>query len=245
MRTLFIADLHLSEDNPEITAAFFHFLDKECEDVDALYILGDLFEVWIGDDEHTPLMDEVAKRLAHCATHNNTHIYYLHGNRDFMIGKSYAKQACMQLLPEHHEIELYGQKALIMHGDTLCLADLNYQKMRKIIHNRYIQFIFNLLPLSIRKKIGWKIRTASQSKKTTNAQMMSVTQDEVIRLLKKHQLKIVIHGHTHKVAEHKFEVDGAVMQRYDVGDWYQTLSFLEAKKEQLTLIIHPINYYSL
>jgi UDP-2,3-diacylglucosamine hydrolase len=183
MSTLFIADIHLSENHPKITQALFSFLDNRTENIDALYILGDLFEVWIGDDEHTPLMDEVAAKLSHYSNSNGIPIFYIHGNRDFMIGKKYSAQSSMQLLPAHHEIDLYGQKVLLMHGDTLCLADKNYQRMRKIIHNPVLQFVFCLLPLRVRKKIGWKIRTASQSKKIyKNSNIMGVTQSEVERL---------------------------------------------------------------
>ena len=245
MRTLFIADLHLSEHQPKITNAFFAFLTNEAEDVDALYILGDLFEVWIGDDEHTPLMDEVARRLSEYASTHNIKLFYIHGNRDFMIGKRYAQQSAMQLLPEHTEINLYAKNTLILHGDTLCLADENYQKMRKVIHNPLLQFVFNLLPLFLRKKIGWKIRTASQSKKVyKNQEMMGVTNDEVIRLMVKHNSLLLIHGHTHQVACHHLIINGQSAQRYDVGDWHNNLSFVEAKKDKIELIIRPLNYYN-
>ena len=200
MRTLFIADLHLSENNPQVVSAFYHFLEKELNFGETLYILGDLFEVWVGDDEHTPLMDKAAELLAKCANEKKVSIYYLHGNRDFMLGKRYAKQAQMQLIPEHHEIDLYGQKALLLHGDTLCLADVNYQKMRKVIHNPIMQCLFNSQPLFIRKKIGLKIRTASQAKKVYKKRDdMGVTKSEVDRLLEKHQSTLMIHGHTHQV----------------------------------------------
>ena len=246
MRTLFIADLHLSEHQPKITDAFFSFLENEKGDVDALYILGDLFEVWIGDDEHTPLMDEVAKRISAYSQTNQIKIYYIHGNRDFMIGKKYAKQSSMQLLNDHSEIVLYGKNVLIMHGDTLCLADKNYQKMRAVIHNPFLQFIFNLMPLFIRKKIGWKIRSASQSKKVyKNKNVMGVTQGEVLRLMKKHQAQTLIHGHTHQVAEHQFQLSNQPACRFDVGDWSDKFSFIEAQKDRFELIIRPIDYYSL
>jgi UDP-2,3-diacylglucosamine hydrolase len=245
MRTLFIADLHLSEHQPQIIDAFFAFLENETENVDALYILGDLFEVWIGDDEHTPLMDEVAKRLSKYASSNNIKIFYIHGNRDFMIGKNYAQQSAIQLLPEHTEINLYGKNTLILHGDTLCLADENYQKMRKVIHNPILQFVFNLLPLFLRKKIGWKIRTASQSKKVyKNNEMMGVTEDEVKRLMTKHNTQCLIHGHTHQVACHQLTINGQPAQRYDVGDWYSNLSFVEVNKDITELIIRPLTYYN-
>jgi len=244
MRTLFIADLHLSENHRHITDALFAFLDKEATDAETLYILGDMFEVWIGDDEHTPLMDEVAQKLTQYSQKNNTKIYYIHGNRDFMIGKRYAKQSSMTLLPEHSEIELYGVKTLIMHGDTLCLFDKNYQKLRKVLHSSILQFIFNCLPLKFRKRIGWKIRTASQAKKAyKNINIMGVTEDEVKRLMTLHKVQRLIHGHTHQVNVHEFEVNGAAAQRYDVGDWFTNLSFVEASPEGVELVIHPIDYY--
>lgn len=241
MSTLFIADLHLSENHPKITQALFSFLDNRTENIDALYILGDLFEVWIGDDEHTPLMDEVAAKIRNYSTENNIAIYYIHGNRDFMIGKKYAQQSCMQLLPEHHEIDLYGERVLLLHGDTLCLADKNYQKMRKIIHNPALQFVFNLLPLHFRKKIGWKIRSASQSKKVyKNNVMMGVTQAEVERLLIKHQCNTLIHGHTHQVAKHEFIINESNYVRFDVGDWYNNFSYVEADNTGVVLHVKPI-----
>lgn len=244
MRTLFIADLHLSENHRQVTDAFFAFLDKEAQNAEALYILGDMFEVWIGDDEHTPLMDEVALKLTQFSDRNSTPIYYIHGNRDFMIGKRYAKQSSMILLPEHHVIDLYGVKTLIMHGDTLCLFDKNYQRMRKVIHNPFLQFIFNCLPLTMRKRIGWKIRNASQSKKVyKNVEMMGVTQGEVLRLMQKHKVQRLIHGHTHQANVHDIEVNDASAQRYDVGDWYTNLSFVTVDAQSINLLIHPIDYY--
>ena len=244
MRTLFIADLHLNEHHRHITDALFSFLDKEANNAETLYILGDMFEVWIGDDEHTALMDEVAHKLTSYSQKNKTQIFYLHGNRDFMLGKRYAKQASMTLLPEHTEIDLYGMKTLILHGDTLCLADKNYQRMRKVIHNPFIQAIFNCLPLSIRKRIGWKIRTASQSKKVyKNSEMMGVTEQEVQRLMQKHQVQRLIHGHTHQAFVHNFTVNKQPAQRYDVGDWYHNLSYVDVTPEGIELVIRPIDYY--
>jgi UDP-2,3-diacylglucosamine hydrolase len=244
MRTLFIADLHLSEHQPQITEAFFAFLENETKDIDALYILGDLFEVWIGDDEHTPLMDNFAEKLSAAAQNNHFNIFYIHGNRDFMLGKRYARQASMQLLNEHSQIDLYGKKTLIMHGDTLCLADKNYQKMRKVIHNPFLQFVFNLLPLFLRKKIGWKIRTASQAKKIyKHKHVMGVTEAEVIRLMKEFQVQQLIHGHTHQVKKHVFQLLGKPALRFDVGDWSDSFSYLAAGKDAIEIIIRPIDYY--
>jgi UDP-2,3-diacylglucosamine hydrolase len=244
MRTLFIADLHLSQNHREITDAFFAFLDKEATSLDALYILGDMFEVWIGDDEQTPLMNEVAQKLTNFNKKNKTPIYYLHGNRDFLIGKRYAKQASMILLDDHNVIDLYGVKTLIMHGDTLCLFDKNYQRMRKIIHNPIIQFIFHCLPLTLRKGIGFKIRAASQSKKQYKSMdMMGVTKSEVLRLMTQHKVQRLIHGHTHQVKVHNFEVNDSAAQRFDVGDWFTNLSFVDVTADDIKLVIHPIQHY--
>lgn len=245
MRTLFIADLHLSENHPNVINAFYGFLEKEIQQGDSLYILGDLFEVWIGDDEHTPLMDAVAEKLSICTKKKSCTIYYLHGNRDFMIGKHYAKQSSMQLLPEHHEVIINSEKVLVLHGDTLCLGDVNYQKMRKVIHNPILQFIFNTLPLFLRKKIGWKIRTASQNKKRYKQRDdMGVTQSEVERLLAHHDRLTMIHGHTHTPCRHTFVINGQQGLRFDVGDWYDNLSFVVAEKnKEIELVNHPISFY--
>jgi len=243
-RTLFIADLHLSENHRHITDALFAFLDKEAQDAEVLYLLGDMFEVWVGDDEHTPLMDEVAQKLTEFSQRTQCRLYYIHGNRDFMIGKRYAKQASMTLLPEHYEIDLYGEKTLIMHGDTLCLFDKHYQKLRKVLHNPVLQFIFNRLPLRLRKRIGWKIRSASQAKKAgKRIDIMGVTEEEVLRLMTLHKVQRLIHGHTHQVNTHHFIVNGKPAQRFDVGDWYTRLSFVEASAQGVNLVIHPIDYY--
>ena len=244
MRTLFIADLHLSENHRHLTDALFTFLNKEASNAETLYILGDMFEVWIGDDEHTPLMDEVAQKLTSFSRKNNCKLFYIHGNRDFMIGKRYAKQSSMELLPEHTEIDLYGVKTLIMHGDTLCLFDKNYQKLRKVLHNPLLQFIFNCLPLKLRKYIGAKIRTTSQAKKEyKNTKIMGVTEDEVIRLMKEHKVQRLIHGHTHQVSINKVLVNDKEGQRFDVGDWYTNLSFVDVKPNNIKLIIKPIDFY--
>lgn len=244
MRTLFIADLHLSEKHPQITDTFFSFLENETKDIDALYILGDLFEVWIGDDECTQLSEKVATQLSITAQKNNFIIYYIHGNRDFMLGQQYAQKSSMKLLNEHSEIDLYGTKALVMHGDTLCLADKSYQTMRKVIHNPLIQTIFNLLPLSLRRKIGAKLRNASQENtKSKSREIMDVTQSEVIRLMVKHQVKTLIHGHTHHVAEHTIESAEGKLMRFDVGDWFNHFSYVEAQKGSIKIIKRTISYY--
>lgn len=128
-RTLFISDLHLSAERNDIAQCFFDFMEKEAPGCDALYILGDLFEVWIGDDNKTVFSEQVANAIAKVAAH--TKVYFIHGNRDFAIRDDFAKRCNMQLLPEQFVIDLYGRKTLISHGDELCTKDIEYMKFRK------------------------------------------------------------------------------------------------------------------
>lgn len=232
MTILFISDLHLSEAHPEITQCFLHFLNEEAPKASALYILGDLFEFWIGDDEDTPLQQVVATHL------NELHalgipIYFIHGNRDFLIGKNYAKRAGMQLLPETVVIDLFGTPTLIMHGDTLCVQDMQYQKFRKKVHNPVLQWLFHQLPLRIRQKIGLKIRQASQSKnKEKSIEIMDVDQNEVNRVMEAYQVNQLIHGHTHRPAIHEVTFSHPSNRlnhngkRIVLGDWYTQGSIL-------------------
>ncbi len=135
MATLFIADLHLQTEEPAITAGFLRFLRGEAKSADALYILGDLFEAWIGDDDPNPLHREMAAAI-HALVDSGVPCYFIHGNRDFLIGKRYARESGMTLLPEEQVLDLYGRKVLIMHGDTLCTDDTGYLAFRAKVHTR-------------------------------------------------------------------------------------------------------------
>lgn len=226
MATLFIADLHLSTNDPEITECFFRFLKEDAVHADALYILGDLFEFWIGDDDPKPLYAEIAQEL-HALSQKNIPIYFIHGNRDFMVGEDYAKKAGMFLLPEVAKINLYGVPTLIMHGDTLCTKDVGYQNYRKKVNNKKLQWVFNHLPLFIRQKIGDNIRQGS-SKNTPkkDPELTDVVQADIEREMSEHKTLRLIHGHTHKPAIHDFELDGENAQRIVLGDWYKQGSIL-------------------
>lgn len=130
MTTLFIADLHLSAERPDITACFLRFMAEETHHIDALYVLGDLFEMWIGDDEDSPFLQQV-KQAFKTLTDTGTPCYFIHGNRDFLIGKRFSRETGIILLPEHTVVDLYGTPTLILHGDTLCISDPAYQRYRK------------------------------------------------------------------------------------------------------------------
>lgn len=202
MTTLFISDLHLDEKEPQITELFLQFLKTQASKADALYILGDLFEVWIGDDEQSALQQTIQHALFELT--RQVPVYFIHGNRDFLLGKQFAQAAGMTLLPEQTIIDLYGKKALIMHGDTLCTRDINYQNFRRKIRQPWIQKLFLCLPLSLRKKIASKLRQGSQQHTMhTQADIMDVTPEEVVSVMQNHQVDLLIHGHTHRANIHQ------------------------------------------
>lgn len=233
--TLFIADLHLAADRPDITAAFLRFLQDKAMQADALYILGDLFEVWIGDDNPEPLLAEVATALK-TVSDNGVPVYFIHGNRDFFLRQHYANRCGMTLLAPHSVIDLYGRKTLIMHGDSLCTLDIAYQKFRKWWNQPWWQFLMLGLPLALRQYLARKARQKSaQHKKQYSSTIMDVTPDEVTRVMLSHGVNRLIHGHTHRPAVHQLELSGKSAQRYVVGDWYTQSSYLEVTADSWQL----------
>ncbi|MEC6814092.1 UDP-2,3-diacylglucosamine diphosphatase [Photobacterium toruni] len=226
MTTLFISDLHLSAERPDITACFLRFMAEETHHIDALYVLGDLFEMWIGDDEDPPFLRQV-KQAFKTLTDAGTPCYFIHGNRDFLIGKRFSRQTGITLLPEHTVVDLYGTPTLILHGDTLCIEDQAYQRYRKKVHNPVIQWLFARLPLSYRVKVGDKFRSNSGKNNQTKSQsIMDVTQTEVVRVMRDANVTQMIHGHTHRPDIHDFDIDGMPAQRIVLGDWYDHGSVL-------------------
>ncbi|AKJ41747.1 UDP-2,3-diacylglucosamine diphosphatase [Pragia fontium] len=241
MTTLFIADLHLSENEPAITAGFLAFLQREAIHADALYILGDLFEFWIGDDEPNTLHTQVAQALSELHD-KGVPCYFIHGNRDFLIGKRFAKQSKMTLLPEELVIDVYGEKILILHGDTLCTDDPGYLRFRKYIRNPLIQKIFLSLPLFLRLKIANKLRRQSKlSNRTKSSVMMDVNQLAVIKKLQDHNVIYMVHGHTHRPAIHDLTMDGQVSKRAVLGAWHDTGSVFKIDADNnIELISFPL-----
>ncbi|PKF51612.1 UDP-2,3-diacylglucosamine diphosphatase [Enterovibrio nigricans] len=226
MTVLFISDLHLSPSHPEITHCFFRFLKEEATKASALYVLGDLFESWIGDDDETPLHLSVAAAFKSLHDHG-VPVYFIHGNRDFLVGKRFAKLAEMTLLPEHCVIDLFGKPTLIMHGDTLCIQDEAYQRYRKKVHNRLIQWLFFRLPLRIRKNIGEKLRqSSSDSNQYKSYDIMDVDPAEVVRVMNDENVTQMIHGHTHRPAKHEMNIGNQSARRIVLGDWYTQGSIL-------------------
>ncbi len=225
-RTIFISDLHLEEIRPDITQRFLQLL-KECDSsVDTLYILGDLFEVWIGDDDDTAFHRNIIQAL-NTASEKGLAIYFMYGNRDFLIGKKFLSQTGCRLLLDETRIELYGTPVLLLHGDTLCIRDVAYLKARKIARNRLLQCLFLLLPLTLRKKIAAKMRAKSmQHTQSTPCEIMDVTQTEVERVMQKHDVNTLIHGHTHRPAFHEFTLHHETARRIVLGAWHNNGNML-------------------
>ena len=219
-QTLFVSDLHLDPKRPHIIAAFCRFL-QENSDVDALYILGDLFEYWIGDDDPAIGLEPVISAL-HNFSSTGTPLYFIHGNRDFLIGKRFAKQTQCKILQEETVIDLYGMPTLIMHGDTLCTDDIAYQKYRAKARNPFVQKTLLMLSVKQRMKIADGLRNKSKSATLEKPEeIMDVNQQAVEKVMQKHNVTHLIHGHTHRPAEHEFMLNGKPHQRIVLGDWYE------------------------
>lgn len=239
-KTLFISDLHLEESRPAITSLFLDFL-KQCDgSVDALYILGDLFEAWIGDDDDSPFHRHIITAL-HTASQKGLRLYFLYGNRDFLIGKKFLQETGCQLLADEEKISLYGTSVLVMHGDTLCTGDVHYLKWRKISRSRLFKTILlTFFSLRSRKKIAEKIRATSQQHTSkTKKEIMDVTQTEVERVMQQHQVQFLIHGHTHRPGTHTFPLNQQISTRIVLDAWHNHGSVLvwnsNGEKELLTL----------
>lgn len=232
MTTLFISDLHLEESRPDITGAFLGFLKTHAMGVERLYILGDFFEAWIGDDERTPLQEQVAAALREVRD-SGTEIFLMHGNRDFLIGNDYCERAGATLLDDPTVIDLYGTPALLMHGDSLCTADVEYQKFRANMRNPKMQKMMLARPLKDRQQMARQLRQMSMAKNQGKAEdIMDVTPEEVVRELEHHGVQLMIHGHTHRPAIHDLEANGEPARRIVLGDWDTHVWWLEARSGQ-------------
>ncbi|PKH21416.1 UDP-2,3-diacylglucosamine diphosphatase [Enterobacterales bacterium CwR94] len=237
--TLFIADLHLCPEEPAITAGFLHFLQHDAREADALYILGDLFEAWIGDDDPVPLHAQIAAALKALKQHGVA-LYFIHGNRDFLLGYHFAAASGMTLLPEEQVLTLYGQRVLILHGDTLCTDDEGYQRFRRKVHQRWLQKLFLALPLRLRQRIARRMRAGSQSaNQHKSAAIMDVNPQAVKETLRRHHVLLMIHGHTHRPAVHSLEIDQQPAQRFVLGAWHTEGSMIRVSAQGAELIHFP------
>jgi UDP-2,3-diacylglucosamine hydrolase len=221
MSTLFISDLHLEESRPEMTEIFIKFLKNQASIANALYILGDFFEFWVGDDDSSVFADSIRKNLA-VATRQGLPIYILHGNRDFLLKKKFFRETGCQLLSEETVIDLYGVPTLLVHGDTLCIEDIAYLKARKYVRNWLVQTLFLLKSFKKRQAIVAGFRSASKTHTATAPDnIMDVTKAEVERIMLKHRVQHLIHGHTHRQAQHQFQLNNQPATRTVLGAWHE------------------------
>ncbi|MDP2030697.1 MAG: UDP-2,3-diacylglucosamine diphosphatase [Thiobacillus sp.] len=239
-RTYFIADLHLTDERPVATGRFFRFLDEEATGADALYILGDLFEAWIGDDHDEQVAHDTARKLKSLAD-AGTPIFFMHGNRDFMLAKHYAAQSGMVLITDPARVNLYGTPTLLMHGDTLCTDDVAYQTFRRRIRHPMMMALLRHLPFALRRSMAHQARAGSESAKASKpGAIMDVNADAVAHALHEQQARRLIHGHTHRPARHIHVVNGHDCERWVVPDWYTHWGYVVCDAQGCTLKVEDL-----
>jgi len=216
---LLISDLHLQEERPDITRAFVDLLDGRARHAEALYILGDFFEAWIGDDAMTPFQTSICQALR-ALSGSGTQVFLMHGNRDFLLGQAFCKAAGCTLLADPSVVEMGGEPVLLMHGDSLCTRDLAYMKMRRYLRNPLSLWILRHLPLSTRQKLARKLRSESRAQTRMKANdIVDVTAEEVPRIMQQFGVRTLVHGHTHRPAIHKLVVGDQPARHIVLGDW--------------------------
>lgn len=216
---MLISDLHLEEGRPDITRAFLGLLAGRARTAESLYILGDFFEAWIGDDAMSPFQRSICQALR-TLSDSGTKVFLMHGNRDFMIGKAFCKAAGCTLLKDPSVVNFNGEPVLLMHGDSLCTRDEAYMRMRRYLRHSLTLWVLRHLPLSTRHKLARKLRSESRAQTRMKANdIVDVTPDEVVRVMAEFGVQTLIHGHTHRPAVHTVQLDGATAQRIVLGDW--------------------------
>lgn len=216
---LLISDLHLEEQRPDITQAFLDLLTGRARTATALYILGDFFEAWIGDDAMSPFQRSICQALR-ALSDSGTEVFLMHGNRDFMLGQAFCKAAGCTLLRDPSVIPLNGEPVLLMHGDSLCTRDEGYMRLRRYLRNPLTLWVLRHLPLSTRHKLARKLRSESTAQVRMKANdIVDVTPQEVPRIMSEYGVRTLIHGHTHRPAIHKLQIGEQTAQRIVLGDW--------------------------
>ncbi|AGG89697.1 MULTISPECIES: UDP-2,3-diacylglucosamine diphosphatase [Rhodanobacter] len=236
MATLFIADLHLDPARPQITDLFERYLaSDEVRHADALYILGDLVEAWIGDDDDAELPARIAA-ATRTVRDAGVPVYFMVGNRDFLLGSAFAAGAGLTLLDDGTVHDIHGRRTLLMHGDVLCTDDLAYQAVRQQVRTPEWQAQILAMPLQARRAFAAKAREDSKAHTgSTMESIMDVNADAVAEAMRKADVTRLIHGHTHRPAIHRFELDGKPAERIVLGDWYEQGSVLVADGDRVEL----------
>ena len=220
MTTLFISDLHLEAERPDIARQFLSFLEQEASEADDLYILGDLFEAWVGDDDPNTHYFTI-KRALRKIVDKGIPVYFMHGNRDFMIGRGFANETGVEILKDPYKVQMYGQKVLLSHGDVLCTDDVQYQRVRKMTRDPDWKKTILARPLKDRLRMAEEARRQSLEQ-TINKSMeiMDVNQDAVKTIIKHFNVDVLLHGHTHRPAIHEIDLGRRKAKRIVLGDWY-------------------------
>ena len=218
MAYCFISDLHLQESRPDITKAFLGFLEHTASKAEKLYILGDLFEAWIGDDDQNDFISNIQSALL--KINKTTEVFFMHGNRDFLIGSEFASSSGLKLLNDPSSEEMFGNQVLLMHGDLLCIEDHDYQAFRKTSRDPKWQNEFLTKTIKERREIAHNLRTISkEATETKKEEIMDVSATEVIRIMEESSVNLLIHGHTHRPKSHKITVNDQPAERIVLGDW--------------------------
>jgi len=235
MPDLFISDLHLCAERPDKLELFKSLLRGPALKAGSLYILGDLFEAWAGDDDRSPPHPDVTAELA-AFTRAGGRLYLMRGNRDYLLGAEFARTTGGQLLEDETTVMLQGRKVLLMHGDTLCSRDVKYQLYRRLVNNRFSIKLFLRVPFSLRRGIWHGVR--SLTRRTTARKppyIIDVHHATVEKVMRKHDVLTLIHGHTHRQGVHEFLLDGRPAGRYVLGDWYESDCVLVADENGLRM----------
>ena len=224
--TYFISDLHLQENNTRITQIFLHFVNDIANKADALYILGDLFETWIGDDDCSSFATTIKTALRKLVNHD-VKVYFMHGNRDFILGKRFANETGIQLLSDPTVEEIYDHRILLMHGDLLCIDDIKYQAFRRKAHDPKFQARMLRLPLWIRRLIAlWARYKSKRHTKTTSLTIQDVNLNEVQCYMQQYHSNLLIHGHTHRPAIHELTINEQPAKRIVLAAWHDCGYFI-------------------
>lgn len=244
MLTLFISDLHIDQNRPDITRAFLRFLDIHASRAKRLYILGDFFDTWIGDDYilHEPkdtLIEEVLCGLKKLSD-SGLQLYFMHGNRDFLLGNDFMRHCSGTLLDDPTVIQLGSTPTLLMHGDSLCTEDVDYMKFRAMARSpEWIQSQLSK-PITERIRFAQHLRKTSMEKNSQTAEnILDVSQSEVLRVMEEHAVTQLIHGHTHRPKVHQINTHSQVKTRYVLGDWEKEGWYLAHQNDQITLHTFP------
>jgi UDP-2,3-diacylglucosamine hydrolase len=235
MTILFISDLHLDAQLPQVTHLLETFVAQESAAAEAIYILGDLFEVWVGDDDDRPATRhfiDILRRM----TATGTPVYVMHGNRDFLLGEKFCTETGCSLLPDPSVVELYGKRALLMHGDSLCTDDIEHQQTRQQLRSTQWQSEFLAKPLAERIRLAQEYRHLSreQTRNKPDA-IMDVNADAVAAVMREYDVDELIHGHTHRPAIHDISIDGKPARRIVLGDWNSSGSVLRVDGDRRLL----------